>query len=67
MISAREQAEAISTLEAAIAQLRSMKVSRSCSDCEHWGPVGCALAGAVPPLDVQSVGCELWKWSGCPF
>ena len=53
-ITARDQAGAIRTLEAAIAVLKSMKVSRSCSDCEHWGPVGCALAGTLPPLDVQA-------------
>ena len=67
MISARDRAQAIRTLEEAIAHLRSLPVKRSCSDCRMWRGGVCDAAQAVPPADVQASGCELWEWDECPF
>lgn len=54
-------------LETALRSIRSMKASRSCSECEHWSREGCKMAGVMPPPDVQASGCELFLLDDFPF
>ena len=67
MISAKKQAEMIRDLEQAMLVLKSMPVSRSCSECAMWRFGQCEAAGAVPPPEVQKSGCELFELEDCPF
>jgi hypothetical protein len=42
-------------------------VSVNCSSCKEWRVGRCLLADAVPPADVQAIGCEQWIWDEVPF
>lgn len=59
----------IRTLQAEINDWKKILAEKSCEDCANRQPNhGCTLAGgAVPPVEVQKVGCPAWRWDGIPF
>lgn len=40
--------------------LSSLPVKKECVSCEYWSGA-CSKFGAVPPQEVQDVGCDNWK------
>lgn len=38
-----------------------------CASCKHYEGVHCMEFNAVPPPDVQAIGCEAWQWDSVPF
>lgn len=52
-------------LRSGLAKLEAVTVT--CRSCSSWSNERCVRYQAVPPKDVQQVGCESWAWDGVPF
>lgn len=63
----RERRRLKTAAESLLKWLEGVPDARSCETCEHWERGRCRLANAVPPAEVQAVGCEMWKFDGVPF
>ncbi len=49
---------------------RIQRDESGCSGCTHWrngGNAKCSKWDAVPPEEVQAVGCEDWRYDDIPF
>lgn len=42
-------------------------VTVSCGSCQRFEDGQCREFGAVPPVEVQRVGCDSWLFDGVPF
>jgi len=46
---------------------QSILQNKSCKDCEKFQQGVCEEFNAIPPEDVQRVGCDSYEWDTIPF
>jgi len=67
MISVHEKHYLLEAMRKATAILEKIPDKPSCGTCEHFQQ-GCVLSGgAMPPQEVQAVGCKSWAYNWIPF
>lgn len=68
MLTEQKIRERIAFHEIECRTLREILAQKSCKTCEHFDGLACKLAGgAIPPFDVQRIGCPSWTYEHIPF
>lgn len=67
MVTLQEKERLITEHLAVQRVLNNLQVKKECPSCEYWSG-SCSKFNAIPPQDVQDVGCDNWEEVDCiPF